>query len=183
MVKIIAQWFGLGRIKYAPGTFGSLGALPICYILILFPYFISQIFEYEYWKMFWIIFIVIELKLLILGYYSIGKFTVIVGVKDHKSIVIDEVIGQVISFAILFFLTISRFPSQYQDFISLPVFFYIFFISFFFFRIFDIFKPFGIRWLDKNIDGTTGVIIDDIAAGIIAGIISSILYRYFILNS
>ncbi len=47
------------------------------------------------------------------------------------------------------------------------------------FRTFDILKPFPIGYLEKKFDGGFGIMIDDIIAGIIAGIIVLIIKIYF----
>mgnify|MGYP006259412821 FL=1 len=46
--------------------------------------------------------------------------------------------------------------------------------GFILFRVFDIFKPFPISWLDKNIKNGSGIIIDDLVAGILSGVIISL---------
>ena len=43
--------------------------------------------------------------------------------------------------------------------------------GFILFRVFDIFKPFPISWLDENIKNGNGIIIDDLVAGILSGVI------------
>ena len=72
------------------------------------------------------------------------------GREDHGSIVIDEVVG--------FAITMWAVP---LDFIDLCV-------GFALFRLFDIVKPWPIRWFDRNIHGGLGIMLDDIVAGILA---------------
>jgi len=50
--------------------------------------------------------------------------------------------------------------------------------GFLLFRFFDIAKPFPIRYLDRNMHGGVGVVADDVAAGVFAGIILHFLIRY-----
>ena len=44
-------------------------------------------------------------------------------------------------------------------------------IAFVLFRFFDILKPFPIKWVDKNVSGGFGILIDDILAGLMAGVV------------
>lgn len=77
---------------------------------------------------------------------------------DAKEIVIDEVLG--------FLITMTWLPMTWQSFA----------IGFVLFRMLDIFKPFPIGYLDKKIQGGLGVVIDDVAAGIIANIVLQLIY-------
>ena len=51
-----------------------------------------------------------------------------------------------------------------------------YFLAFLLFRLFDISKPWPISWVDKNIKGGTGVLLDDLIAGLFAGVI---IYLFF----
>ena len=46
-----------------------------------------------------------------------------------------------------------------------------YFFAFLLFRLFDIWKPWPISWVDKNIKGGIGVLLDDLIAGLLAGVI------------
>lgn len=74
------------------------------------------------------------------------------GKKDCQVIVIDEVVGV--------FFTMFLFP---------PTLAYLS-AGFLIFRFFDIVKPFPAGWVDRNIKGGTGVVLDDIVAGIYANL-------------
>lgn len=82
------------------------------------------------------------------------------GGHDHKEIVIDEVLG--------FLITMLWLPMTWQAIL----------IGFVLFRVLDITKPLFIGYLDKKIQGGLGVMVDDVAAGIVAGIIMQALYTY-----
>ena len=92
MIRFIATWFYIGLLKPAPGTWGSLGALPFIYI-----------------------FLIIELNVLYLLIISsivfiLGCFATLIETKeksehDPSEIVIDEVVGQWITFTPLFIIT------------------------------------------------------------------------------
>jgi phosphatidylglycerophosphatase A len=79
------------------------------------------------------------------------------GGHDFPEIVIDEVIG--------FLITMTWLPATWQVYLA----------GFLLFRILDIFKPFPIGYLDEKVPGGLGVVVDDVAAGIIANIILQIL--------
>ena len=70
--------------------------------------------------------------------------------------------------------------------LSLPVYetlypapqFYYCVAAFILFRIFDIWKPFPIDYVDNNIEGALGIILDDILAGIYTIIILTIIFFF-----
>jgi phosphatidylglycerophosphatase A len=72
--------------------------------------------------------------------------------KDPGCIVIDETAGMVV--------TLAGLPFHWVVCVS----------GFVLFRLLDIFKPFPIRWIDQNLGGGTGIVLDDILAGIIGNI-------------
>ena len=137
--KIFISIFGIGFIKFAPGTFGSLISLIFYYLTlnILNVYIIFLIFCCVF---------LFSLKF-------IKIYSEIVNQNDSSSIVIDEFLG--ISFIMLFY--------DYIICINNVVSFTLIFLLF---RFFDIFKFFPANWIDKNIKNSWGVILDDIFAGI-----------------
>ncbi|NBY35071.1 MAG: phosphatidylglycerophosphatase A, partial [Alphaproteobacteria bacterium] len=90
--------------------------------------------------------------------------------QDPKEVVIDEVVGQMLviiltSFSVIFVYSSSvpqKIEASYIDFI------FLFLMPFVLFRAFDILKPWPINWLDSNIKGALGVMIDDVAAALFA---------------
>ena len=102
--------------------------------------------------------------LIILLFYSITSYILIkvciknLSDKDPKYIVADEHIGQSIS---LIFC-----DQQIFDYI----------VSFIFFRFFDIVKPFPINLVDKHLKNASGVILDDVLAGILVCIIIAYVF-------
>lgn len=178
--NLVASWFFLGRIKKAPGTFGSLGAYPLCWLL-----FEQYTGECGIWR-YWLIFVLLQLGLLFAAWHAIEKFHQRTMIIDHKSIVIDEVIGQLFAFGLTFQLYLLLWlplKGQAMQHIiageaplsgviplatSWSAMNSLFFISFTLFRIFDIMKPLGIKWLERNVGGAWGVIVDDIAAAMMA---------------
>ena len=77
---------------------------------------------------------------------------------DDGDLVIDEVVGLLI--------TMTWLPITWQSFV----------LSFILFRLLDIWKPFPINLLDKRIKGGLGVMLDDVAAGMIANVVLQIVY-------
>lgn len=78
---------------------------------------------------------------------------------DPSEIVIDEVIGCLFTF------------------IAIKITFKTIFLGFILFRIFDITKPFGIKKIEK-LNGAAGILLDDIAAGILSNLLLHVLVRY-----
>ena len=150
---------GVGHSKYAPGTVASFIT---CLIYILF--FNLKIN---------IIFLILAVSLiLIYSVYSIDNYANSFSETDAKEIVIDEFIGQSIPV-----LTIYSFLEKN----NLDGFILYTFTSFILFRIFDIYKPYPINRIDKNIKNGFGVILDDIVAGIYSIVI--LLTVIFLINN
>ncbi|RCU45242.1 phosphatidylglycerophosphatase A [Corallincola holothuriorum] len=84
----------------------------------------------------------------VVGIWICGKTSEDMGVHDHGGIVWDEVVGMLIT---LFWVPVE-WPWILAAFVA--------------FRFFDILKPWPIRWLDKQVDGGFGIMIDDVIAGL-----------------
>jgi phosphatidylglycerophosphatase A len=82
------------------------------------------------------------------------------GGHDRQEIVIDEVVG--------FLITMVWLPMTWQAIL----------IGFLLFRLLDITKPLFIGYLDRKIQGGLGVMIDDIAAGVVASLVMQLLYSH-----
>ena len=139
----LATFFGVGRLPKAPGTFGTLAAIPL--YLLMFqtgP----------------IIYMILLLLLVPVGIAACEFYEQQAGGHDSQEIVIDEVVG--------FLITMVWLPMTWQAIVA----------GFLLFRLLDITKPLLIGYLDKKIQGGLGVMLDDIAAGIIASLILQILY-------
>ena len=151
IAKLIATFFYVGQIKKAPGTFGTIAGL-----LVIFPFF-HNISFYDFQYIVYVFFL--------LGTIATHKYTEITKKDDPKEVVIDEVVGVWIC---LFF--VKFFTPEVNDLVS-------FGLSFAFFRFFDILKPFPISYLDKNLKNALGVMLDDILAGIFAGICTVLIIK------
>lgn len=131
----IACGFGLGASPVAPGTVGTLAALPF--------YLILQ--HYALW-----IYMIAVILLAVIGTYLADKTARDFGEHDHQSIVIDEVVG--------YLITMFAMPQGWQWML----------FGFLAFRLFDIWKPWPIRLIDKKVKGGFGIMLDDIIAAIFA---------------
>lgn len=97
-----------------------------------------------------IAYISLVLLMSVAGVYICGKAAKDAGVHDHGAIVWDEIVG--------FMITMFLIPISWQSLV----------LGFVLFRLFDIFKPWPISYLDKHCHGGFGIMIDDIVAGIAA---------------
>ncbi|MCR3755811.1 MAG: phosphatidylglycerophosphatase A [Sodalis sp. Psp] len=89
-----------------------------------------------------------------LGVYWCHKTACDIGVHDHGCIVWDEFVGM--------WITLMALPVIDWQWVL---------AGFFLFRLLDTWKPWPIRWLDRNVKGGIGIVIDDVVAGIIAACI------------
>lgn len=141
-VHFLALGFGSGCIPRAPGTFGTLAAIPL------------------YW---WLRDLTLADYLLLTavafaaGIWLCGRTTRDLGIHDHPSIVWDEIVG--------YFITMIAAPSGWLWIIA----------GFGLFRVFDIFKPWPIAWVDKRVSGGFGIMLDDVLAGFYAWLILQFL--------
>lgn len=93
------------------------------------------------------------LCIMLLGLYAISacdQLSKEIGVHDDPGMNIDEFIGYLVTM------------------IGMPVTGWAVVLGFAYFRLFDIWKPWPIRWFDKNVGGGFGMIIDDVIAGLAA---------------
>jgi len=147
-LHLAAVGFGSGLSPKAPGTFGTLAAIPLFYLLLMLT-------------MEWYIAVLVVSSLV--GFWFCDVTSKAMGVHDHKAIVWDEFVG----------FWITMLPAFiYVDGVSnqggVPILWVV--IGFILFRFFDIIKPFPISWLDKKVSGGFGIMIDDIVAGLFAAI-------------
>ncbi|MBX2808199.1 MAG: phosphatidylglycerophosphatase A [Cellvibrionaceae bacterium] len=140
--QFLALGFGSGLAPVAPGTFGTLAAIPLYLLLVQIPL----------WGQ--LIVIVVSFGG---GVYLCESTANALGVHDHPAIVWDEFVG--------FWLTMLALPLLRQ-----PLLWYWVLLGFLLFRLFDILKPWPIRWIDGSVKGGVGIMLDDILAGIYAGI-------------
>ncbi len=156
---------GVGYLPLAPGTWGSIVGILIYFGIVSaeaqsLEFFIASGWEVsEITAWFWVVNLVLFLLLCLVGIRTSGHATKLFGDKDPQKIVIDEVMG-----VLLVFLFVPLLTSWW-----------LIFAGFFFFRLFDITKPYPIDYL-QNLPAGLGVCADDLLAGVYAGICLSILY-------
>ena len=148
MSAAIATIFGIGYLRPAPGTWGSLFAIILAILIV---------------EVFGVIgFIFALLSITIFGWWATSVYLKQIKTKDPSEVVIDELVGQWIA---VLPIAISAFYFKLEPFDLWPG----WISSFLFFRIFDILKPSLIGWADEK-TGALGVMLDDIFAGIAAAI-------------
>ena len=144
----------IGKIKYAPGTFASLFT---CFLFLL----LINIFSIT----------VIFLITLIIFFYSfvaINNSFNEFNTDDPQEIVIDEVVGQMLPLlAIPIYETLYLLPKIYY---CVP--------AFLLFRLFDVWKPYPINYVDNNVKGSLGIMLDDILAGAYSITVLSIIFFF-----
>lgn len=150
---VIATWFGSGLLPIAPGTWGSLAAIPFAYIF--------SVYSCAYALISGIV------GLFFIGILASDKIEKSALKKDPGFIVVDEVVGQWIALLPLPFLyNILDLNSFY--FYTAPI----AAVAFITFRIFDVWKPWPINYADKNFSGGFGIMFDDVVAGMYALIVT-----------
>ena len=134
----------IGNISFAPGTFGSVLGLVLCYFLskigILPSLFIAVSFVF-------------------CAMWIAHEAEKILQTKDPGCIVIDEIAGMI--------LTLIGLPFNITTIVT----------GFLVFRALDIWKPYPIRFFDQQLSGGIGVVMDDVAAGILSNIVLRILLK------
>ena len=143
---LIVTFFGLGTIRYAPGTVTSLVTTIFFYSLFHIINLSSNII------------LIVLIVIFIYSFYAVTEYIKNNDDKDPKEVVIDEFIGQSIP---IYLYEISHGLSKNP---REAIIFYL--IIFILFRFFDIKKPFPINFFDKKFKNSFGVIIDDVVAGL-----------------
>lgn len=133
-VHFLALGFGSGLSPKAPGTAGSLAAVPI-YALLYLAMPPQLIF-------------LLCIPLFALGIWLCDRTTRALGVQDHPAIVWDEMVAV--------WLVLAALPESLPWAAAGVV----------LFRVFDIWKPAGIRKLDHSVGGGLGIMLDDLVAAL-----------------
>ena len=141
-VMMLATGFFVGYIPFAPGTFGTIVGLLLCFLLSKTKLSVAILF------------------ILIFIFFAIwisNRAEKILKQNDPGCIVIDEIAGIMVALLGLPFNTITVAA------------------GFLTFRFFDILKPFPIRYIERKFAGGTGIVMDDLAAGVYSNIILRLL--------
>ena len=144
--SLLVTMFGLGKIKFMPGTFGSLTTT-----ILLFYLFHTLNVSSNTILIGWII-------IFIYSFYAVSTHTKGNENKDPREIIIDEFLGQSIP---IYLYEISHGTTKESN--EAIIYYTLFFVLF---RYFDIMKPFPVSFFDKNFKNSFGVIMDDICAGL-----------------
>jgi phosphatidylglycerophosphatase A len=151
VTRVVGSAFGLGFLPVAPGTWGSLGALGAIYLIPEGPQGIVWMLTTT------VLFLAACAGTMILGTFA-ERMT---GGEDPGFIVLDEVAGCLIAVA-----SITK-PALWW-----------FIGAFFFFRIFDVLKPWPCRRLEKY-PGGLGILLDDLMAGIYTALVLLVIRNLF----
>jgi phosphatidylglycerophosphatase A len=150
---LTATFFGIGRLPGGPGTWGSLAAVLIWFALARFIPLSWQ----------WVVLAVMAAAAVALGIPAATRVARASGTKDPQFVVIDEVAGQ--------WVTLLFVPVTWK---TLAV-------RFILFRGFDILKPPPVRQLERLPEGT-GIVVDDVGAGIYALAVMQLLLHFGLLS-
>ena len=153
----LIYWLGIGLGSGLPnraaGTWGTVGGLVVAIPML--------------WLGFWG-FLAVTIIGCLVGSYICGKTSDLMGVHDDPHIVWDEWVGMWVSLLPILWLHFYDDALLQGHQLSLLL---LYFAAFVAFRFFDILKPFPIKWVDKNVSGGFGILIDDILAGLMAGVV------------
>ena len=149
LANIFATYFGLGLSPKAPGTMGSLGTLPLAYALIYYGGFRALI--------------IAAVIIFILGVMATDVVIKETKITDPSKVVIDETVGQLLSFAVVAYIDVEALIGWQS------MFFYL--AGFVLFRFFDILKMGPVKYFDSKVLNAYGVMLDDVCAGIFAAFV------------
>lgn len=154
-VHLLAFWLGSGLSPKAPGTAGTLATIPLW--LLLQPLHLSLP-----------AYLALLALLFVFGCWVCGESARQLGVHDYGGIVFDEVVG--------FLLTcVPLLPAL--GWVSGGRWWWLL-AAFGLFRLFDVWKPWPIAWVDRRVGGGFGIMIDDILAALYAGLLLTAAIRF-----
>ena len=139
---VLSFGFGSGLLPRAPGTWGTLAAIPLYWVL-----------SHCNWK----VYLLFTVLAFLIGIFVCGRTARFLDVHDDSRIVWDEIVG--------YLLTMFLMPADWFWIIT----------GFVLFRLFDIWKPQPIRWIDARVTGGLGIMLDDVLAAFFAWIILALL--------
>lgn len=143
-VLLLAFGFGAGLAPRAPGTVGTLAAIPLYLALNQFSHGV---------------YLLLVMTVCVAGVWLCQRAADRLGVHDHPGIVWDEFAG--------FLVTMIAVPQSWLWILT----------GFGLFRLFDIWKPWPIAWVDRHCKGGLGIMLDDLLAGGLAAVVLYALVR------
>jgi phosphatidylglycerophosphatase A len=145
-ILFLAFGFGSGLAKKAPGTMGTLVAVPVYWLFAQ-----TNLFVYS----------LLTLIVVVTGILICDIAAKKLDEHDFGGIVWDEIAG--------YLITMWLVPFSWQVMV----------LGFILFRVFDILKPWPIRWVDRQVHGGLGIMLDDVLAGAFAGGLLLVASNYF----
>lgn len=134
-VHLFSFGFGAGLSPVAPGTVGTLLGIAVYLVLVsLDP----------------VLYVLCVVGLFLAGCWASGQTAAILKVPDHPGIVIDEIVGYLVTM------------------LFVPLAWYWVLAGFFLFRVFDIWKPWPVSLADRKVTGGFGIMLDDLLAALYA---------------
>lgn len=144
-IIFVATGAGLGKIPFAPGTFGTLAGI----LFVLALKIINPMYETIY-----------VVLLIVVAIWVSDQAEKIFKKKDPGCIVIDEIAGYVVTM------------------VGISISIHTIIAGFILFRLFDIFKPFPVKYFEKNFKGGPGIVLDDLIAGLLSSFVLRILIKF-----
>lgn len=140
----VAFGFGTGTARLAPGTAGTLVAVPLYLLLqhLSLPVYLA-----------------VTAALFAFGVWLCHGTAQDLAVHDHPGVVWDEIVG--------YLITMTAAPSGWVWVVS----------GFLLFRAFDMLKPWPVSWADRHVGGGLGIMLDDLLAGVYAGLALFAIHR------
>lgn len=151
--RLAATFFGVGRLRPGPGTWGSAAAVLIWAVVVQWT--TEQTKEF--------ILAGLALGAIAVGIPAATRFARASQAKDPQSVVIDEVAGQ--------WITLLLAPVSWKTLL----------LGFILFRAFDILKPPPVRQLEQLPEGM-GIVMDDVAAGLYALMVMQLILHFRLLS-
>ena len=141
LARTIATWFGAGYAPTAPGTAGSLAAIAVAWVV------------HHYTGVQWGSFAYMAMLLFPVAVWSAHTVSRTIGLEDPQIVVVDEVVGQWLTLA-------GAATLNWKSWLA----------AFALFRLFDIWKPFPIRKMER-LPGGLGIVADDALAGVYGALV------------
>ncbi len=148
---VLGTWFGVGLLPLAPGTWGSIAALPVVWLVHTYLGSAGLLAA--------------AIVVFALAWWVASIYIATTEGHDPGEFVLDEVAGQMLALA----LALAVMPANVV----------IYAAGFGLFRLMDIAKPWPVNWADRRVGGGLGVVLDDIFAGVYAGAILLVIFSFF----
>lgn len=142
-------------IGFGTGLFPCApGTFASLVLAVLWWFFAANLHDTVQW--------VVLLVIVVGGFLAVRRSVETHGVADEREITIDEIAGQALALILV--------PREIWCYV----------LAFLVFRLFDIWKPFPIRYLDREFKGAIGIMADDILAGLIASLVTLLSYFFWV---